>query len=594
MLRRALAAILFAAPLGLFSCGEGHSNAASNAADRNDSLLAATSIISTDSGAAGKPFLAARLRQIDSALRLPMPVLRFPTTDPMLLSAQDAALADARFTARIRNERGEPLRTEIFGVYPARPGDVPGGQAAGYYRVELYNYALNLTTVAIVAPSNRSVSSVAEYAGTQPDIPPALTDLALKIAVNAPEVITALGAKPGEGNALMASTKTALNRSRCERSGHLCVAPTFIKGDRALWAIVDLTDYRLVGIRWTQVGETGTPDRALSERRLTYDKVMSCHCDVLTPLARDGWKMDYVITSSDGLRISDVSFRGKPVLVDAKLVDWHVSYSGTDGFGYSDAVGCPEYSQAAVVAVRPPAVKALVEDARTVGFVLEQEFSSEQWPQPCNYNYVQRYEFYTDGRFRAVCGSLGRGCGNDGTYRPVMRLHFAGDGQRFAEWTSGGWKPWTQEGWRLQDAATAYSPQGYQYSIADAGGRGFYLAPGRAGSRGSRGDNAWVFVTRHHPDRDEGARDLVTIGPCCNTDYRQGPEKFIEPSPENLSGGGLVVWYVAQLKNDDRPGQQYCWAESKLESGVPKTVSYPCLSGPLFVPMASPQPTAAR
>ena len=40
-------------------------------------------------------------------------------------------------------------------------------------------------------------------------------------------------------------------------------------------------------------------------------------------------------------------FGGRPVLESAKLVDWHVSYSESDGFGYSDAVGCPVFSAAA-------------------------------------------------------------------------------------------------------------------------------------------------------------------------------------------------------------------------------------------------------
>jgi hypothetical protein len=47
----------------------------------------------------------------------------------------------------------------------------------------------------------------------------------------------------------------------------------------------------------------------------------------------------------------------------------------------------------------------------------------------------------------------------------------------------------------------------------------------------------------------------------------------------------LVLWYVPQLKNDDAPGRQYCWAESFLENGVFKTKAYPCMSGPLFVPI---------
>jgi hypothetical protein len=105
---------------------------------------------------------------------------------------------------------------------------------------------------------------------------------------------------------------------------------------------------------------------------------------------------------------------------------------------------------------------------------------------------------------------------------------------------------------------------------------------------GGRGDNAYVYVTRLHADIEEGEKDLVSIGPCCNNDHRQGPEKFINPQPENIEKKSLVLWYVAQLKNDDSKGNQYCWAESYLEHGMYKTKVYPCVSGPMFVPVPNP------
>lgn len=298
--------------------------------------------------------------------------------------------------------------------------------------------------------------------------------------------------------------------------------------------------------------------------------------------------MNYVLTSSDGLRISEVYYRNKLIINNAKLVDWHVSYSGTDGFGYSDAVGCPEFSQAAVVAVSEPKISELVQDGKTTGFVLEQMYQSEQWPRPCNYNYVQRYEFYNDGRFSVSAASLGRGCGNNGTYRPVTRICFANEKNNFSEWSAAqsGWQQWNTEQWRLQNSQTDYTAGGYQYKIADETETGFYMIPGNAQFKdGRRGDNAYVYVTKMHADKDEGETDLVTIGPCCNTDYKQGPEKFIEPEAENIAGTRLVVWYVAQLKNDDTKGSEYCWAESYLEKGVYKTKAYPCFSGPMFVPV---------
>lgn len=543
------------------------------------------SILADDSAAnISSPLVQAYLEKATAALQSNIPVLPLSQADSNQAQAQRIALSDRRFTQNCFDPKtGKACRNEIFNIYAARPQEVPKGYVANkVYRVELYNYALNLTTVGWVDLASGQLIRVSTLPETQPEIPAHLKDMALQIAVNAPEVIKALGYKPGESAALMANTKTALNATKCERSMHLCVAPTFIKGDRALWAIVDLTDHKLVGIRWTSVGETGPAPR-ISERKLQFDKIMSCNCKTITPLNKDGWKLNYVITSSDGLRISEVYYNNRLIILNAKLVDWHVSYSGTEGFGYSDAAGCPEFSQAAVVAVSEPKVKELEEGGKKLGFVLEQTFRSEQWPRPCNYNYIQRYEFYTDGRFRIACGSLGRGCGNNGTYRPVTRILFA-EQQDFAEWNGSSWTAWDREKWQLQNTQTAYTPEGYQYRVG--GQKGFYLQPGngRFGD-GGRGDNAFVYVTKYHIDKDEGETDMVTIGPCCNTDYRQGPEKFIEPNPEPLGGSQVVVWYVAQLKNDDRPGFEYCWAESLLDKGVYKTKAYPCMSGPMFIPI---------
>ena len=126
----------------------------------------------------------------------------------------------------------------------------------------------------------------------------------------------------------------------------------------------------MVGVRWTNVGTTGPAAPMLTERRLQDDKVTACFCEKETALEKDGWKMNYMLTSSDGLRIAQVSFNGKPILQSAKLVDWHVSYSGTDGFGYSDAVGCPYFSQAAVIAFEPPKIMEIKDEAQVILQVL--------------------------------------------------------------------------------------------------------------------------------------------------------------------------------------------------------------------------------
>ncbi len=578
--------ILFAV---LCSCNNQQNNAATPVAAYDKDVLQSVLIQADSLKTFG--FVSTRVEEIKKALQQPMPVLLCrDSLNAHQQLAQAIALYDTVFTRSVHEPVAHlPYRCEIFGVYPARESDMANikspYQLADCYRVELYNYALNSTSIAMVDIKQQKLLASSFQPQAQPDIPLYLKHLALKIAVSSPELQQALGLRPDEADALMASTKTSLNRTRCERSGHLCVAPTFVKDGKALWAIVDLTSYTLSGLRWTTVGSTGPPP-VVTERKLQDDKITACFCELETALEKDGWKMDYMLTSSDGLRIADVSFNGHAVLQSAKLVDWHVSYSGTDGFGYSDAVGCPYFSQAAVVAFDPPAVQPISEHNEITGFALEQTFKSEQWPSPCNYNYRQRYEFYKDGRFRVAAASLGRGCGSDGTYRPVFRIAFAAEQNSMAEWTGSSWNNWAQEKWQLQQATTSYTPEGYEYKLTDAGGNGYYLEPGNGQFKdGGRGDNAYVYATLNKPGTDEGESDMVTIGPCCNIDYHQGPEKFINPAPEDISNKKLVLWYVAQLKNDNTKGREYCWAESVLENGVYITKSYPGFCGPLFVPL---------
>lgn len=577
------------ATLILFSCNNNNSGV-SNIVKYDEDVL--SSMISDADSLKTFDFVNSHVEEIKKAMQGPSPILLCgDTLNAQQKAAEQIALKDINFLKNIRDTKTQlPYRNEIFAVLPARESDLNGTKGivniADCYKVEMYNYPLNLTTIALVNVKEQKVIAVTTQEQAQPEIPLYLKNLAIKIAVNSPEVQKAYGIKPSEADALMANTKTALNRTRCERSRHLCVAPTFVKDGKALWAIVDLTDYKLVGVRWTNTGTTG-PVAPITERKLQDDKLTACFCEKETALDKDGWKMNYMLTSSDGLRIAQVSFNGKPILQSAKLVDWHVSYSGTDGFGYSDAVGCPYFSQAAVIAFEPPKILQLKDDAGNVsGFVLDQVFKSELWPSPCNYNYRQRFEFYKDGRFRVAAASIGRGCGNDGTYRPVFRIAFASQQNNFAEWNGADWRNWTLEKWQLQSASTKYSPEKYQYKFMDNAGSGYYVQPGTGGfSDGGRGDNAFTFITENIAAKDEGEADLVTIGPCCNTDFQQGPEKFIGASPDNIQNKKLVMWYVPQLKNDNTKGREYCWAESVLENGVYVTKSFPCFAGPMFVPI---------
>lgn len=544
--------ILFYALLILVSCDSKTKVASLPNFDRKD---AENSVLFSMDSAAQIPIVAEMISDVKQSLQTKQPVvLCKDSLNSSQQKAEKIALTDSAFTQFFFDPYSkQPYRNEIFGVYPARESDLTGYKGSfnlnNTYRIEMYNYALDNTSIALVDIQQEKVLLSYYLKATQPDLSKYLTHLATSIAIESPEVQEALGIKPNEKEALMAATKTSLNRSKCERSRHLCVAPTFVKGDKALWAIVDLTDLRLVGIRWTQVGTPGKPAPMMTERRLQDDKITSCFCEVEQSLKKDNWDMKYMLTSSDGLRISDVTFNGKKILRSAKLVDWHVSYSGTDGFGYSDAVGCPYFSQAAVIAWEAPKVADLVDDKnQKIGFVLEQTFRSEGWPTPCNYNYKQRYEFYNDGRFRVACASIGRGCGNNGTYRPVFRIAFAADQSNFYQWSNNKWDQWNKEKWNEQNSLSTYSSDGFLYKISSLQ-YNYGIIPGHGQfNDGGRGDFSFLYVTKNIMGKEEGENDLPTIGPCCNNDYRQGPEKFIEPQPDDIQNAPLVVWYVAQLR----------------------------------------------
>ena len=81
---------------------------------------------------------------------------------------------------------------------------------------------------------------------------------------------------------------------------------------------MDLTDGNLVGVRWTDLGRVGKPG-VVTQKGLQNDFVTSQFCKKTNSLERDGWKMDYILTSSDGLRLSSVSYKGQPILDSAKI-----------------------------------------------------------------------------------------------------------------------------------------------------------------------------------------------------------------------------------------------------------------------------------
>ncbi|HOJ91353.1 MAG TPA: hypothetical protein PLH86_09640 [Saprospiraceae bacterium] len=532
------------------------------------------------------------LSNIDSILNSKLPYRYLLSPDWRANKAQSLCFRDSVFNLyTLGTSYGEFDRCEITSVHRLNWSDMNPYlmgkcKTGNCYKVEMFNFNENITSLAIVDVSLSEILLIDHVKYLQPQISERMEKLAVELVLHHPEVRAILGFRPTEEDVIMASTKTSLARSKCERSRHLCVAPTIVYNGKALWAIVDLTDIDIVGFRWTEVGANDTiaaPN--FTEKNLQNEYIYDCYCIRDKQFKNDLWEFNYGLTSSDGLRISDVKYQGKKILESCKLVDWHVSYSPTEKFGYSDAVGCPYYSSAVVGAIQIPEWDTIIENGQAVGLRLTQIYSSDLWPQPCNYNYEQKYEFYNDGRVRVGAASLGRGCGSNGTYRPVFRIHFYGGNKSFYQWGKSDWDEINFETYFLHDEISKLAPENLLYKIkSDQWTYGIQPSMGQF-QDGGKQDFAYTYISLHHKNKEEGDNDLPSLGQCCNTNYEQGPEKFIDSIPEPVSDSDFIIWYVPQAKNENSKGAEYCWAETVSVLGVKQYKTYPCYMGPMLIPM---------
>jgi hypothetical protein len=292
------------------------------------------------------------------------------------------------------------------------------------------------------------------------------------------------------------------------------------------------------------------------------------------------WSLSYVISSNDGLHIYDADYQDQRIFTSLKLVEWHADYGG---FGFVYSTG--ETSGGGGFTIYPYGDIQLLDLFNTnhevEGFEIVQDFRMLNWGNDCNERFDQRIQFFHDGRFRVVSGAYGKGCDTEGVYRPVVRLDMAvaGDaGDSFFRWDGSNWVKQSSEGWWQQ--STTAAPGGYDWRVNDASATAYFITPGMGQfSDGGRGDSAYIYGTRHRVA--EGDVALATIGSCCNDDHQQGPEQFI--NNESIDTTNLVFWYVPQMVIDassDDGDAPYCWTIQ----GEPNPETYPCFSGPMFVP----------
>lgn len=528
--------------------------------------------------------------EIKATLKQPLPVMPLAGKDitrQNLVFAQAIALDNKEFTSQcFLPTTKEPLLNMVTDIREPKPREIRKAQVSGdVVLVEMYNFYYNTVVHAFVDKSAQKVVKVVSAPGKQPNLTNKLKMLAQKIALSYPSVRKQLGLADGN---IPNDFEVVVRNSKCERSRHLGAAVTVTKkgAKETFWALVDLTELTTIGYQWMPLWDPNRP-QLVTERSLQNEVVAENYCKDTTELNMNNWHIKYQLTNSDGIEIIDATYNGKLVLKSAKIVDWHVSYPDKKDFGYSDAMGCPQFSSAAVVAFEPPEIQPIMNDGKEVGFSFVQDYRSPVWPKACNYRYQNLFEFYEDGRFRIAGVNLGLGCSNNGWYRPVFRINLAeADKQKVAAWENGHWTEWTKENWNVQDKKVRYSPEGYLFKMTNSDGSGYYLEPsnGQFGDA-ARGDHAYTFVTVEHLGQGEGELDMSTFGSCCNTNFEQGPDQFMKPA-ESLNGKN-VIWYVPQMKNSDAKGKQYCWVETRVVNGHEGFETYNGVVGPMFVPFAS-------
>lgn len=474
--------------------------------------------------------------------------------------AQDLALSDSLVIDLTTGKR-----SEVFAVNP-----VIGCGGSECRQVTIYNFDDNTAVIALIDVASAKVVEVQYQPGMLPAANNRLTEVAARVIHDSEQVAAELGFHPPiDSVELMPSS---LAGTPCG-SIHPCLGAVFPAGERFLWAHVDLTTEKLAGIAWSP---------ALAEEGEAAVYVPQA-CPQPGSIIRDGWQFDYSVSGSDGLQVRNVRYKLTPVMASAKLAEWHVDYGNT---GFNDATGCGSGQSYIAPYGGTQVLELLDAGGQSIGFEIVQDFRMASWGQFCNYRYGQRYQFFADGRFRVVAGAYGRGCGTNAEYRPVVRIDLdigGPESDRFAAWDETAWIRASKEISLTQQAA-AFTQENQAWLVEDAGRSfGYYIEPGAGQfSDGGRGDNAFVYVAKH--SSSEGDADMLSLGTCCNNDYQQGPEKFV--NGESINGENLVLWYVPQFLTDAAAGSEYCWTVT----GGSEPETYPCFGGPLFHPFNWPEP----
>ena len=514
------------------------------------------------------------------------PVAASSSIQPIRLSDEPLSVEQQQVQSIVLNDKQvleytTTDRSEVFAIsamdrqFPPEFSQCADGSC---YQIDIFNFDQNATVIAIVHLQKNRVLEVLHIPGSHPPVNTRLYQRAAEIIQQSEDAVATIGFRP-ETNQIRLMDLNHMD-TKCDGS-RLCAGAVFFVDSGTVWVLVDLHTEEVAKIWWT--GRSIEPTQSVYNRELTPED-----CNTTKSINRDGWTMDYRTTANDSVNITSVQYQGSDVATSIKLLEWHAQYLN---FGFVDYTGCGGGSSGFPISpFGDTQILDLFEGPDLVGFEVVQDFRMSNWAtSDCNYRYEQHFQFYTDGRWRVATAAFGRGCGDnmneEATYRPVVRIDIAANGDTndtLSVWDGGSWVDQASEDWWLQSAP--YTAEGYRYRVMDQSGSGYYIEPGQGQfGDGGTGDNAYFYLSQYK--LAEGGTDTPSIGSCCTGTHVQGPEAFL--NGEDVSDQNIVLWYVPQSEtittwqvNNGQGAAQYCWTDNTSNF-------WPCLSGPMFVPVSS-------
>ena len=193
----------------------------------------------------------------------------------------------------------------------------------------------------------------------------------------------------------------------------------------------------------------------------------AAHASHGSHVVQNNWDVWAAVTGSDGMRIHDVKYKGKTVMnsgitipqVRVLYPDDHVVYDHFE-------------DQLLFVGIQK-------ENLGTTGFRLKARYCfsnligqpSDCVPSNTTYDYLQRFDFYSDGQLWVWLEIHGPGLMNHGgepTYRIWWRMDFdvtGAGGDYIQRWNAGTWQQPSLESYWQDDGNN--SPSGYEWRMLD-------------------------------------------------------------------------------------------------------------------------------